>query len=412
MLDRLLSRLGIQVVCVCAMVTLARADDCTMGCQVQSQNGRFLLTVHRTLKGKGAYGRYIDTSTYTLRDQTSHKNLWTRKWDKSRFFASDLCISDTGLVIGWQGTHVFALEPKHGEPILELHGSDLLSETMRQRYAQETSAGTDWGLYDWIGYFVTLSNRECFVIRTWWGFGMFVDLDSKTITPVTPELSEKVESQEHSFLLGFLRRAVQKGMPSRKQIEESNPIPEIQASVLAVGQLGVTESIPYLKVMEAWDYCDNCFLVKNVESPSFQLLDGIRPGMYAVNKLRATIQLSIRRLGVRPEGLPSTQFCLDERLPALCSAYSVRLPGPREGFADKVSAEMKPFQVLRLIGDPDFVVWGKNTTWEYDMDEPTAYTLEIKWEADVPRILSIDKSYPPKWKFDSKYIRDEMIVFR
>ena len=279
-----------------------------MGCQIQSQNGRFLLTVHRTLKGKGAYGRYIDTSTYALHDQAAHKNLWKRKWDKSRFFASDVCLSDTGLVIGWQGTHVFALEPRRGEPILELHGSDLLSEEMRQRYAQETSAGTDWGLYDWIGYFVNLSGRECFVIRTWWGFRMLVDLNSRTFTPVTGELSERIESQESSFLLGFLRRAVQKGMPTSKQIDENNPIPEIQASVLAVGQLGLSESIPYLKAIEAWNYCDNWFSLKDVESPSIQLLESIRPRMFAINMLRATVQLSMRRLGVRPQGFQAYDF--------------------------------------------------------------------------------------------------------
>ena len=73
---------------------------------------------------------------------------------------------------------------------------------------------------------------------------------------------------------------------------------------------------------------------------------------------------------------------------------------------------MKPFQVLQLIGEPDFVIYGVNSTiWEYDMDGPMAYTLEITWGDEVPKIMSIDKSAPPKWNIDSKYTRDKMIVF-
>jgi hypothetical protein len=124
-------------------------------------------------------------------------------------------------------------------------------------------------------------------------------------------------------------------------------------------------------------------------SPYEAPMDGINPAVYQDLTLRQTAQLCLRRLGLRPSTHQSTRLYRG----ATYWQPDDPLPFQREERVQDLKLNMKPEEVIELLGAPDFIT---PEGWEYDLDGDTPATLLIRWaQAGLEKS---EKRVPPKWR--------------
>jgi hypothetical protein len=163
-------------------------------------------------------------------------------------------------------------------------------------------------------------------------------------------------------------------------------------AIYMAGQMQMKECLPWLRAIEDSPSNPSCIAVAG-EPPNEGEVD-VR--CWEFFTVRQILQLSLRRLGEVPRPFPATQFQLytkqRDRRSAITKPFVPALAKPRAQQADAVRIGMRPAEVLRLIGAPDFI----EGTWQYDMDEPKPYTLLI--ECGATGVKSVERKSPALWQ--------------
>jgi hypothetical protein len=282
---------------------------------------------------------------------------------------------------GWRLSHV----PHGGNEnihLLDEQGNALNSVSLTSslpgflRFAHWTTAGMSWS-QQMLAYFT--ANQRHFVVRAWWGARLVIALD--TLRPIDPNgLSDELRATECELVLRRLRTVV-----SDLENREYMLGDESSTNVLAhfPGLLGLAEAVPLLRMLEE----------RVVESGrchgSFR---------YETYRTRQLAQISLRRLGARPQGYPVLTFTESEKRLLLRQPQTGPIDGPtRHASLAQIKRSTPLAEVYRLLGAPDEIGRGKGSDfWRYDVDVNLPYTM-LLWLAEDDAVARIVKYLPPFW---------------
>lgn len=351
--------------------------------------------------GKGAREAFQSNFVYQCKDLKSGKTLWARKQNSDKEGApTSIFISNSGWTVirtDFDELVVVDLQGRDRGRINLLE--DAFTKEERPKYVHDTTAGPRWSGFS-LWYFLDIGKQHFFVVRPWWGRRIIIDIANGKLIKENEKISNAAFAYEKDFVL----KELEKGVQTRKEWDKfeccSEAQPVVDAAYLA-GRLRVVEAIPSLRALETAEF-------SGMHSSSFG-----GEGTYYVMTVRQIAQLSLRRLGEKPQGFPANVFDFQwydykKNRPNAPQSFK----GLRYANAEKIMKGMKSKQVLELVGNPDFIgsewVGSKveNDRWEYDMDGETPFTLVVKLSKGW--VVGAEKKTPPLWQ--EGFIRDEQIV--
>lgn len=320
---------------------------------------------------------------YTLKDLKTGRVLWQRKQTAEYSSPQSAWVRDDGWCVVRAGSLEF-IDPQ-GTLLgrVGLLGQPEVSKEEYEKYVRETTAGPMWGAFS-LWYFVQAGERDCFVIRTWWGRRMICSVRQGAKLAEDAEIRAACEAYERAYVLRELR----KGIGNRKKWEgDECCCPEaapVQTAAFLAGKLKVVEAVPLLLQLQNSPYSGSSSSGNCAYQP---LKNGIKADENRTFDLRQIVHLSLRRLSVLPDASACTElgdYNTPYRIPPLAR--------PRAENVGNLGKKMRPEQVLALVGAPDFIDQG---VWYYDMDTSKPYTLLITWGRDG--VDSIRRETPPLW---------------
>jgi hypothetical protein len=199
-----------------------------------------------------------------------------------------------------------------------------------------------------------------------------------------------------------LNTLTQAAKPPRNWTKDCDRIWPVLTAIHMAGRIGLTEAVPYLKKIEDINYSGSCGGGLSDFKPKE---GGLNPNENMDLWVRQFSHLSLRRLGAKPGPYPNTYigtYFEDYRKKSYTKPPPLKIP--REKSADKIKLEMIPEDVVKLIGNPDFIGITGWSTWEYDMDAELPYTLILHW--GEKGVSKIERRIPPLWKSN---VRDNAI---
>jgi len=328
---------------------------------------------------------------YTLTDQSNNKSLWERNQGESEGSCGALYVDNDGWVVIVTGQDELIFVNPSGKDIGKI---DLLGKAFtkkeRKSYVHETTAGPLWSGYS-LWYFIKMEDHRLFVIRPWWNRCIVMDVEKGTLLSENDNISKACLQHEKDLVLLELK----KGISTRKEWEredcEAN-WPVLHAAYWA-GKLAIADAVPLLLQLQDSPYSGACAIGSGEYTPSEGQVD---PSNWEEMTMRRVVHLSLRRLGSPPGQYACTQFNVHYEDFQKESHYQILpLAYQRHSRADDIKKNMKPEEVLSIIGAPDF---NDSDVWYYDMDAKEPYTLSIEW--GKVGVKKIRKQRPPVWKSD------------
>lgn len=260
-----------------------------------------------------------------------------------------------------------------------------------------TSAGRKWGQLYAHYYFCRHLDQLYFVIRTYWDDRLVVRLsDGISITP-DAGLSTALLTAETEFVTQTLKDAVR-----NKDLEHASweTIRAIITAVHMAGRMRMKKITQLLQQLESVEYSPGWGFYSSKYKPPAGFID---PAIHSALLLRQVVHLSLRRLGDSPRVFPCVRFAIEGTDPPKWLNLP-DLAAPREQCAQALKPGLSPDAVIRLVGGPDFVDWGKH--WEYDIDARVPYTLTLTWGEHI--LETISTNHPVIWQQMNK--RDRQIL--
>lgn len=325
--------------------------------------------------------------TYTFTDLGTQKVLWT-SLQGERSSPVTAFVSDAGwTVIRTDWDELIAIDragKEHGT--LSFH-EEVFSPKEKKTYIRETTAGPIWSGYS-LWYFLDVEQTPYFVVRTWWGRRIFQNLQTGKHAPETEPLSRAALESERKQVMTELTKAVEARMAGKKEECCEGIFPVLTACHLA-GTLKIQEAVPNLEVLQ-----DSPFVGSSGGVFDETVEGTVNPFERSEFTLRTVAQLSLRRLGKVPLPLPLTEFDVEFNDSKKNHPFRPSVPpGPRADQVEKLTAGLKPEQVMNLIGAPDLV---DMPHWEYDIDANPPFTLIVSFEAR--KVSKIERKSPAFWK--------------
>lgn len=400
--------------------TGARATDrCYNDVTVYSPKKRLRLEAKSPANAPNYTGRraFQADFEYTLFDNQTGELLWQRKQPmKERKSGRSVPDGEQSPVAAWVDDarrvvirtgrdEVLVLAPDDGAKLLQFTLLDQFSQEDR-KYVMRTSAGPAWSMNSHWFFLHSVgagapkergATRTYFVVRTWWGRHIIVDVDRlgvvKTanspdadflVAPSIEELNDLwrwIRDAEREWVLETLRRNAAHLDTDEKGHER--PYDAITAAHMA-GRLMIQEAIP---------------LLRKLEGSTFVGTSALHGGFGAEHHtLRQLTQLSLRRLGQVPGDYP-------------CIVLGEGGAGPqRSARASRVhliEVGMSLPDLIDAIGYPDYSAGAEvETGWgfDYDMDTDLPYTLRVvlkqigdRLGADF-RVVKTVRIEPAAWK--------------
>jgi hypothetical protein len=285
--------------------------------------------------------------------------------------------------------------------------TDLLSKDDIEKYVHETTAGPIWDDYA-LAYFATNEDTPHLCIRTWWDRRIVINL--KTGKPGSEKgWSDTLDDVEKKLVLERL-----KAVPlflDKKDKTTAREHFEILGAAHFAGRKNLKETTRLLAQLERCEYSGSSVFSGDPRT----LKEGeIDPESYSEKEVRRIAQLSLRRLGAKPEAYPVTRFRSAAADGSLADYVEPKKwTTPRTDRASKLKEGMNPLEILNLLGAPDYVERGRDTwhcAWRYDMDASPAYTLLLVWEAG--RVKSTERIQPALWRGNELFGKDlKQVVF-
>jgi hypothetical protein len=385
--------------------------------EATSSNGRYHLTAKSPDNANPSSRTPFQSGfVYVLRDTKAGKDLWTRKQPKDKPIVDQteekpfvlrnwkepplvgFYVQDDGWSVLWSATDVLSVVRPDGKETGRL---DILSQAFSKKehehYVHHELSGEMWGLTH--SCFATHEGKSYFVVRTWWGHRIILDLESARLTPDAGTLAKRLEEADRVYVRTTLEAAA-KNHDKWAECCDQRETPLM--AIYMAGQMQMKECVPWLRAMEESPSNPSCIAVAG-EQPKEGEVD-VRCWEFFTD--RQVLQLSLRRLGEVPRPVPTTQFQLytkqNDRRSGIAKPFVPALAKPRAQQADAVRTGMRPTEVLRLIGAPDFI----EGTWQYDMDGPKPYTLLV--ECRATGVKSVERKSPALWQ-NGDY-RDQQVM--
>ncbi|MBD3674037.1 MAG: hypothetical protein HUJ26_10985 [Planctomycetaceae bacterium] len=375
---------------------------------VHSPSGTYRVEATSPENKENEYSAFQSDFTYRFIDTMSGEVIWSRKQAMGKPFliredppirmsrpleASpiDVYVSNSGWTVIRTHFDELIVVSRTGKDIGK---HDLLEDGFTKQenrdYVHHTTAGPYWtGLSIW--YFISVSGREYFVVRPWWGRRLFVDLKKGLVqNKDLKDLVETAKARETELILDVVHA---------KTHPDQSRLTQYQAAYLS-GVLGIKEAIPFLRRFEKSEYSGSS--VFGGLSFGEEYKNEVDPHSYYTLTHRQVAQLSLRRLGETPSALPCHIFKLengDQSKPFFITS----LKKPRHHNVESLKVGMDAKQVLELVGSPDFV---SRETWSYDMDSDEPFSLNLTF--DERRVTEIHR-VQPLW--ESGHTRDYSLAY-
>ena len=268
-----------------------------------------------------------------------------------------------------------------------------LTQIEQDKYVANTTAGSIWEGHS-LWYFADYNEVSYFIIRTYWGRRIIIDINKGIITKEFPKLDNFLLAEETDYIETTLKAAL-KEVPAWENGEEKskNTFYDAMTCAFIAGQLKINQVIPYLREFEKSNYTG---------SSVFGIFDrGLDDGevdrtKYSTFDIRHIAHLSLRRLGQKPTSYPCTQFYEYHKDFIQKPYIPTKLKNERHTLVSHIQKGMKPRELLNTIGAPDIVSY--NDEWLYDMDSEKPYTLIITWDGNI--VSKINTISPPHWQTD------------
>lgn len=338
---------------------------------------------------------------YTFTDTTTNTILWTRAQPKEGEDSPIAAwIHDSGTLVvrtGWDQLLTFSRSDPVPVGIVSVF--EQLPESERSQHSRRTSAGLQWsGSSRW--YFMSIEDRLHFVVRAWWGRRVIVECASGRPVQSDPDIQRAVVESERTDILQTLRIASKRPdivRDPRTDAPDWLYASDVVTAIQIAGKDGLSEAIPMLMELEKWSYVGTASTATlQLDNP---LPEGyVDPFSWGEYTVRAKAQSALRRLGVRPAGLPATCFWHANKDFKNREPVCVDQVAHREESCAKVRVGMPPSEVLNTIGAPDAVTSAEGEAWEYDIDSEEPFTLRVRWTTiSPPTVSGIERVTPPRW---------------
>jgi hypothetical protein len=399
-----------------------------------SGNGRFRLEI----TGTPGNEFFRDQSCFVYQLYQSDQLAW--EWlagaleSGKRAFLDDYpheaWVSDEGWVVvrthEWFRSGLLVLSPDGHVVLRRLHRRLTQDEqpgfldTEPEQYMGDTSAGPFWARSA-IAYFTHSRGRSIWVIRTWWGRRVVIDLENADFlnpSAVDAGLARNLEIGwiDNSLKVGVakLEEEGEKLQAAGEDRRDWSIIKPVMAAAYQAGWLQAESSVPYLRRMEA--------LEPMYRSVSY---GPVRWGVVITLPFRQIAKLSLLRVGHEPRWLPHYGFELRDDVLDKKDLSLETFPLPAQGLvrdAGLLEPGLTQIETLQRIGAPDFI---NSNYWEYDSYSPGArHTARIMWDnsyllelphetykvriAEKPRRIAKIETLEPQWKQITR--RDHHIV--
>jgi hypothetical protein len=369
------------------------------------------------------YREFQSHFRYQLLETDTKQVLWERWQVEHEDSPHEVVASDEGW--GVLRTHGFkpevvAISPSGQETLrVRIYGPEVSpnEETVSRPHtfawlAQKlihSTAGMYWTASSW-PFFLRHNNTFYFIWRTWWGQRLIMDLDHGCVLEdgkgVDEALGIAIAQKEGATAAALVSRLMPKVdeinellANRREKAEDTEDAEEpaiisdlhrLKAAINLIGFHRVDRCIPDLQAMEKLDcpaYSTSTTALRNEYS-------------LQVQHFRPIIQHSLRLMGAVPSGFATYNFCRDKKLLSIPDLIQNRLER-----TTSLNKQMNAFQVLELLGSPDFIhrtsrkvgkfyVWPER--WDYDFLTPNDWeTLSLQWEEEGKKIWIADISRGP-----------------
>lgn len=324
---------------------------------------------------------------YTLRHD--EKPAWTRKqgdgWASgySEPAPIELAVSNAGRVVvtsAWNSLMVMddagrlmgEVDPAKGRFGGVSPEDELFSEKEREENVSRTTAGKFWRRGS-IGFFHDDASGSVYVLRTYWGRWIVLDLKTgKALTPTADRLAV-IERSAKARVRGLLKSYMASG--SRKE-SEGCPDWDFVSAVHQAGCLGMREAILAMRRMEACDAVTSY-------------------GNYCELAPRIIARMALRRVGETPTTAPGFVFGSREKVRS--TQYGPKTMKERVAAMAGIKVGMTKKELLQRVGAPDHIGFFEES-WEYDMADDTTLTLVFDKEHDGSLVVKSKNIVPPTWK--------------
>ncbi len=349
-----------------------------------------------------------DERAWTLLEGDPLRVRWRRvfrhDWDTRDWMPSGPRVHDHGWIAGttWPGEQVLIIAPDDGHTVMTFNLLERFTRAEYARYVDDTvmDSPTLWGGSHALRGFRDVGEDPYYCIRAWWGRRVIVDLKRGAFAEDEGAVHDACVAAEREAVLKTLRDAVQSPPTLDKEHRIWPDFFKVRRAAHLAGLLDLGDALPLLEVIETWD-CTNGTGGRG----------GGPPMLWRDNSLRRYVQLSIRRLGGTPKGLPSFRFPHEEpaapegelAAPLLSSSAerAVSAPGVRVGMAGP--------EVVALVGTPDAMPFNRTyyrEDWEYDFDVIEPFTLRVSWKDG--KVAEVEIVRPARWK--QGIARDEQLL--
>ena len=344
---------------------------------VSSMSGRYRVDATSPDNAKKGYHPFQDDFTYRCVDTKTGDIVWTRKQPESEGSPASINVSDSGVTIVYTAYHNIMVVSPAGNVTRKIDFlDDALTDDENQKFVHQTTAGPMWAGLS-ISYFFEHKSREYYSIRPWWGRRVIVDVKNGELQQSNDGLSDACLATEKEIAMKSLET---KPNNDDERFEQS-------LAIYLAGVLKIKSAIPYLRNAE------NSTAIGSSTSGGLSwgedFENEVDPHSYETFSIRQIAQLSLRRLGEKPEALPCNSFKIEEG--GKSKRFNPTLKRERHKNVSSVEVGMSAKQILTLIGPPDFVSCDE---WSYDMDADQPFTLTIKMDARESTAITREK---PIW---------------
>jgi hypothetical protein len=301
-------------------------------------------------------------------------------------YPHDAWVSDQGWVIvrthEWFHAGLLVISPD-GRPVLRrLHRRVLDEEppgfldTQPAGYMGDSSAGPFWARSA-IAYFTHSGVNPIWVIRTWWGHRVIIDLERAIFldeSALDGDLASRMEIEwiEDTLATGAEMLEKEPRVVSRDSVNAA--ICAVMAQVITAayhaGWLQAQSVVPFLRRIEELGAVHQTASVGRVGWATL-----------LTNTLRQSAKLALRRIGQEPKGLPHYSFELREEFWNQKDVTIKMFPLPEQGHLrafGQLDPGLSQTQTLYRLGAPDFI---DRNYWDYDIHSGgVSRTIRIMWE--------------------------------
>lgn len=268
---------------------------------------------------------------------------------------------------------------------------DALPKEEYTKYVREGTAGPLWE-ENAVSYFISLSGKTHFCMRTWWDRRVLIDLEAAKQVP-DGTFGKELAAREKQQVLDLLKSGLT--LMAKRENRTCDEFDAVHGGADLAGRMQLKEAVPFLKQLESVDY------IGSGVGGGFEWgrlrQEEINPASYCRYTTRIVVQRSLRRLHETPAGYPATLFHYESGK----EVEPAKLAGPRHEGVSRLEIGKKPIDVLNVLGAPDYVEWGKglpgHNIWRYDMDAAAAYSLLVHWDEKTPRVAALEKVEPAFW---------------